>query len=199
MGKVQFIRASRKAWVCQKCNAAINKGDSYYRGEVNFGPTFIRCNKCKLQPWEVTSSDYQREAGRIINTWDQEYSLDESGIEELVSALSSIGDDLEERLDNMPENLQESPNAELLRERMDAVESAISDLECIDFEDLMNEAVEEVWEGPDDDEGEDDEDPTYYDLLDDPDVDDYIKSRLVEVFQDKVRDAVGDALDQMEY
>lgn len=199
MGKVQFIRASRKAWVCQKCNAAINKGDSYYRGEVNFGPTFIRCNKCKLQPWEVTSSDYQREAGRIINTWDQEYSLDESGIEELVSALSSIGDDLEERLDNMPENLQESPNAELLRERMDAVESAISDLECIDFEDLMNEAVEEVWEGPDDDEGEDDEDPTYYDLLDDPDVDDYIKSRLVEVFEDKVRDAVGDALDQMEY
>lgn len=199
MGKVQFIRASRKAWVCQKCNAAINKGDSYYRGEVNFGPTFIRCNKCKLQPWEVTSSDYQREAGRIINTWDREYSLDESGIEELVSALSSIRDDLEERLDNMPENLQESPNAELLRERMDTVESAISDLECIDFEDLMNEAVEEVWDDSEDDEDEDDEDPTYYDLLDDPDVDDYIKSRLVEVFEDKVRDAVGDALDQMEY
>ena len=99
----------------------------------------------------------------------------------------------------MPENLQESPNAELLRERMDAVESAISDLECIDFEDLMEEAVEEVWEGREDDEDEDDEDPTYYDLLDDPDVDDYTKSRLVEVFEDRVRDAVGDALDQMEY
>ena len=107
MGKVNFIRSSRKQWKCQKCGADINKGDSYYRGEVNFGPVFIRCNKCKLQPWEVTTSDWTRSIGEIVNTWQDNYSLDDEGVEQLYSAIEDVQSDVQDRLDNMPEGLQE--------------------------------------------------------------------------------------------
>lgn len=208
MGKVNFIRSSRKQWKCDKCGSDINKGDSYYRGEVNFGPVFIRCNKCKLQSWEVTTSDWTRSIGEIVNTWQDNYSLDDEGVEELYSAIEDVQSDVQDRLDNMPEGLQEGDIGQLLQERIEMCESAMYDLENIDFDELKLNAVEE-WYDPSanidevEDEDFEDEDDDESDWL--PEYDSVIEheeagcDRLVEIYEGYISDAIEEALNYLEY
>jgi predicted Holliday junction resolvase-like endonuclease len=48
--------------------------------------------------------------------------------------MESLKEETESSLENMPESLQSSPTGELLQERIDALGSAISELENIDLE-----------------------------------------------------------------
>jgi vacuolar-type H+-ATPase subunit E/Vma4 len=54
--------------------------------------------------------------------------------EDIQSELENLRDETQESLDNMPDSLQYSPTGELLQERIDAVESAVDEVECIDAE-----------------------------------------------------------------
>ena len=143
MGKVQIIKKSRKENKCRKCGKVIPVGSMYYKGEINFGPTIVRCSECKLESWEVTTSDYTLSVGPIIYHYADNYDMNEDGLDELVSNLEEIRDDLQSRLDNMPESLQYGPTGELLQERIDGLDSAISDLESIDVESLKQDYLDE--------------------------------------------------------
>lgn len=144
MAKVQVIQKSRKENVCRKCGKTIPVGSKYFRGEINFGPTIIRCASCGLQSWEVTTSDYILAVGPIVYNWRDDFDFsDETVAEDIASALESIRDDQQDRLDNMPEQLQDSSTGELLQERIDALESAIDELGYIDVDDLKRDALEE--------------------------------------------------------
>lgn len=141
MGKVTHIQKSRKEHRCNQCGNSIPVGSDYYKGEINFGPTIIRCNKCGLKSWEVTTSDYLLAVGPIVEEWGEHYSLDASGVEDMISELESIRDDVQERLDNMPESLQYGDVGSQLQDRIDGLESAISELEDIYIEDIQSDAV----------------------------------------------------------
>lgn len=69
--------------------------------------------------------------------------MNEDGLTELISNLEEIRDDLQSRLDNMPESLQYGPTGELLQERIDGLDSAIGDLESIDVESLRQDYLDE--------------------------------------------------------
>ena len=135
MGKIYKVEKSRKEYTCGRCRTKIEKGQPYLRGELNFSRPIIRCCKCGLQPWEVTTSDYQLSVGEIVYRWQDNYEVSEEGRDDLVGELESIRDDLQGRLDNMPEGLQEGDTGMMLQDRIDCLESAISELEEIDFED----------------------------------------------------------------
>lgn len=135
MGAITRIKSSRKEWTCGRCRTKIEKGQPYLRGDINFAPPVIRCCKCGLEPWEVTTSDYQLSVGEIVYRWSSNYEANEDGRDSIVSDLESIRDDLQDRLDNMPESLQQGDTGTLLQDRIDSLDSAISDLENIDFED----------------------------------------------------------------
>lgn len=139
MGKVSVIKKSRKEYKCSKCGKVIPTGSTYYKGEINFGPTIVRCSNCKLESWEVTTSDYQLAAGEIVYRWKENYGEAEAAIDNIVSDLQDLADDLEGRLDNMPEGLQEGDIGQLLQERIDTLESVISDLECIDIDSMKDD------------------------------------------------------------
>ena len=143
MGKVQIIKKSRKENRCRKCGNVIPVGSMYYKGEINFGPTIVRCSECKLESWEVTTSDYTLSVGPIIYHYADNYDMSQDGLDELVSNLEEIRDDLQDRLDNMPESLQYGPTGELLQERIDGLDSAISDLESVDVESLKQDYLDE--------------------------------------------------------
>lgn len=149
MGKVNKIKSSRKEFKCNKCNEVIPKGSTYYRGEINFGPTIIRCEKCGLKGYEVTTSDYVMRAGELVEDWSNSYSADESGLDDIISAVEELKDELQERLDNMPEQLQYADTGQLLQERIDGLDSAQSDLESIDIDSLYEDALEEFKSGLD--------------------------------------------------
>lgn len=142
MAKVQVIKKSRKEYKCSKCGEVIPIGSRYYKGEINFGPTIIRCSDCGLKSYEVTTSDWVMNVGQLLDTWSSEYTICEDGVNDIISAIEEIRDEQQDRLDQMPEQLQESSAAgELLSERIDACENAISDLESIDYEDLKNSSL----------------------------------------------------------
>lgn len=142
MAKIKVIHKSRKEYRCSKCSKVIPIGSKYYKGEINFGPTIIRCADCGLKSYEVTTSDWVMNVGQLLDNWSSEYTICEDGVNDIISAIEEIRDDQQDRLDQMPEQLQDSSSAgELLNERIDACESAISDLESIDYEDLKNSAL----------------------------------------------------------
>lgn len=199
MGAVSYIKSSRKVWKCDKCGSIIEKGQPYYRGEINFGPVFIRCKKCRLKPYEVTTSEFKRSIGELLDTWADTYSLDECGIEDLISALEEIRDDQQDRLDNMPEQLQESSSGEILQERIDMLESAIDDLSNIDIDSIKDDAIDNCDELHSDDPDGDSYDIAYDDVLESSNYSSDIKSALVEYFESEVRDQIDSALSNLEY
>lgn len=144
MGKVVKIDKSRKEFRCSKCGEVIPIGSAYYRGELNFAHDIIRCSKCRLQPWEVTTSDYKLSVGNIVYNWRDDFGVSEDVIEQISEELESIRDDLQDRLDNMPEGLQEGDIGQKLQERIDNLETAIDELYNIDVEDIKSEIADVI-------------------------------------------------------
>lgn len=196
MAKVQVIQKSRKEYKCSKCGKVIPLGSKYYKGEINFGPTIIRCSDCKLEAWEVTTSDWQLSTGAIINRWEENYGLSDSTPEEIHDEIESIMDDQQERLDNMPEGLQEGDVGQLIQERIDACEAAMDELDNIDIDSLKADALSEYIS--------DDEDGNY----DDMDYDEVLEklekedpsaaADLVAKFEGLLSDAIVEALNNLE-
>lgn len=148
MGKIQYIQKSRKEHTCGKCRKAIPKGSPYYKGILNFHPDIIRCPQCGLKAYEVTTSDYTRNVGRIVEDWSEDYETAPGVWDDIADALDEIRDEQQERLDNMPEHLQDnSETGQILQERIDALESVIDTLQSCDLEDLLTDAYNELDEG----------------------------------------------------
>ena len=157
MGKIYKIEKSRKEYTCSRCGKKIEKGQPYLRGELNFSKPIIRCPKCGLQHWEVTTSEYQLNVGEIVYRWNENYEVSEDGRDNIISDLEEIKDELQDRLDNMPEGLQQGDTGCLLQARIDSLDGAIYDLESIDFDD----------DNFDDDVDEEDRICAYRDQIDD--------------------------------
>ncbi|MCD8217929.1 MAG: hypothetical protein LUD01_07795 [Clostridiales bacterium] len=143
MGKVQYIKKSRKAYTCGKCRQTIPAGSPYYRGILNFYPPIIRCGDCGLKSYEVTGSEYSRAVGELVENWAETYAIEEGVWESVAEALQEIYDGVEERYENIPEGLKEGSSGELLQERMDELQGAIDELD-FDFEGILSEAVDEL-------------------------------------------------------
>ena len=195
MGKVQVIKKSRKEFKCGKCGRVIPVGSRYYKGEINFGPTIIRCTHCGLESWEVTTSEYQLAVGEIAYRWEENYDLnDESVAENIASDLQEIYDETESKLDNMPESLRDSDTGQLLQERMDNLQSAIDELESIDVDDVKSEVLEECSE----EFGDLGEDDTYDTIICSDKVNAEVKEKLSEVLQEKLTEVIEEALSSLD-
>lgn len=195
MGKVQVIKKSRKEFKCGKCGRVIPVGSRYYKGEINFGPTIIRCTHCGLESWEVTTSEYQLAVGEIAYRWEENYDVsDESVAEDIASALQEIYDETESRLENMPESLQGSDTGQLLQERMDNLELVIGELESVDLDDVKSEVLEEC----SDEFGDLDEDTTYDDIIGSDKVSGEVKEKLKEALQEKMTEIINEELSNLD-
>lgn len=144
MGSITLVKKSRKEYKCRKCGKVIPKGSSYYRGCLNFHPDIIRCTSCRLKSYEVTSSDYVKSVGPIVEDWRDSYSLTQEGVEEMISDLEEIRDEQQDHLDNMPEGLQEADTGMLLQDRIDSLESAIDELQNVDIESIISDAIDDL-------------------------------------------------------
>lgn len=191
MGKVQIIKKSRKEQRCSKCGKVIPVGSRYYKGLLNFHPDINRCTSCGLESWEVTTSDYQLQVGQIVYRWQDTYGVGTNSAEDISSELESIRDELQDKLDNMPEQLQESDSGMLLQERIESLESAIDELENIDIESLQESVLEECYET------EDDEEVDWDELMDDESVDDETKYELSNALDEKISEEIESALSEI--
>lgn len=191
MGKVQVIKKSRKEFKCGKCGRVIPVGSRYYKGEINFGPTIIRCAHCGLESWEVTTSEYQLAVGEIAYRWEENYDLNsDTVIDDIVSDLQEIYDETESRYENIPENLQDSDTGQLLQERMENLESVKDELESIDVDDVKNDVFSEYSEEV----GEEDEDATFDSVVGSDNTSAELKEKLEEKLQEELIERIREAL-----
>lgn len=151
---------ARKEYTCSKRGEVIKKGDEYYRFWLTrFLPLKILCLGCKPKPSEMTTSEFLSNLYAIdedVQGWDIEDMNDASSfIENIVEQLNNLRDETEEKLSNMPDQLQYSPNGELLQGRVDSVQEMADEFEAIDTdideslsdeekEDRKQEILEEI-------------------------------------------------------
>jgi hypothetical protein len=142
MTRAHFVKKAQKDYP----EFGIKKGDSYWHWAFAFGPKY----KSKTQPTrsQLTRSNflstlYSIEDG-ISNAFKECTTSDdlESSMEQLISDIEELRDETQNSLDNMPSQLQDADSGQLLQERIEALESWISDLQSIDLsieDDLSDE------------------------------------------------------------
>ena len=147
MPRVHVVKA-RKDYPDQ----GIKKGDTYYHWTFRnrFGKGTLVRSKERPKPSQLTRSEYLSRVYSLQEQYDSAPDDTESleGIrDEILHELEDIQRELEEKLENMPEGLREnSDSGQLLQERLDNLDNAISELEDIDFdwdEESVRDAVKD--------------------------------------------------------
>ena len=179
MAKIEKPKA-RKEYKCSKCGETIKIGDTYLKGTPFRRSPIIRCTKCGLRSWELSSSDYVQGVGRVCDCWEEDYGCDEDTAQSIADELDTIKDNCQDSLDNMPEGLQEGDTGQLLQERIDQLDDVISELEDIDYEVILEEVNSDT-------EGEGGETEEEY------------LARVTECAKSKLEETINEVLGQLDY
>jgi hypothetical protein len=129
MPRVHKVEKARKNYG----DSGIKKGDTYYWWKFNYGPK-IRSKKYPSRS-QLTRSDFLGTYYDIVDGFSPDIESIEDDVACLIDSLDDLRDDQQERLDAMPEHLQDtSSSGEMLQERIDGLEGWIDSLQNIDFE-----------------------------------------------------------------
>jgi DNA-directed RNA polymerase subunit RPC12/RpoP len=149
-----YTQTARKEYKCGKCGAPILPGETYKKLMGRFIQTRFACQNCKFKRSETTSSEYLSQLWAL----QDDFVIDgEESVESLISELETLRDEQQDKLDNMPEGLQEGDTGQLIQERLDSVDDAINTLESLEWPDEEEARKEIEEEYADDDEDEDEE------------------------------------------
>lgn len=138
-----------------KDKVMIKKGESYWWWKFAFGSKIYSLTKPKRS--QLTRSEFLAWLYDLEDEISEATVSDGDELESLrdgwIDAINSMKDDLEERLSNMPEQLQEVGSGAILTERIEALESWADELEDVD---CSVETVEpsDVYEENEKEEGE---------------------------------------------
>jgi hypothetical protein len=140
---------ARKGYECSKCKALIKKGEHYFRFKLTrFSSVQMRCSLHRPTRQEMTTSDF----------WSQVYDLEDSisnlsaeemesardAIDPILSDIETLRDEQEEKLYNMPDQLQDSDTGQLLQERYDGMQEWYDELDGVDTD--IDEGLAEDYE-----------------------------------------------------
>lgn len=130
------------------------KGETYYVWSFRYGGTHRSTTRPK--PSQLTQSEFLS----TVYTWEenpidceQNWEEVQSAVEERIQEIEELRDETQDKLDNMPEQLQYAPTGELLQNRIDSLEEMISEYEAIsieedsDLEDLNEEINAITYQG----------------------------------------------------
>ena len=121
--------------------SGIKKGEKYYTWKFKFGGR--QRQKQRPLPEQLTQSPYLQEwlpLQREISTFDG--TADD--LENLIEQVRNLAQDQQDKLDNMPEGLQDGHAGETLRERGEECEEIVSTLEDLksQLEEFENEQAD---------------------------------------------------------
>lgn len=144
-----FHRKAGKDYPAQ----GIKKGDMYYTADVMTGPRSSKTIR-SLKPiprGQLTSSEFLSTAYDLSDQLETCDSLDQ--LAEIKQGFEELQSETQDKLDNMPEGLQQGPTGEQLQERIDQLDSLIQELDDAHTE-AENETGSEEDHSDEDGEGE---------------------------------------------
>lgn len=186
MARVNRIEKCRKEQKCSKCGKTIEVGSSYLKATPFHRAPIIRCTDCGLRSWETSGSEYVLSVGQLVEFWEKDYGVSESTTQDLCDELQNIMDTCQESLDNMPYQLQDSDNGQLLQERIDCISDVISELEQIEYDSIKDDYIEN-------------NDITYNEEEDEYRDEDGMTVDIEEAVKDEYSEAINEALSSLEY
>jgi len=152
MARAHFVKKARK----DNPAAGIKTGDSYYWWKFRRGGK--RYSKTHPRPSQLTQSEYLSSAYALqeqiedmkIDPGDLRAAADE--LRNVADEIRNLGQEQEDKIGNMPDSLQDSDSAQLLRGRAEACESLADELHSAasEIEDLDPAGEEEPQELTDD-------------------------------------------------
>jgi hypothetical protein len=130
MPRVTHVKKARKAIP----SAGIEIGDSYYWWKFGFGGK--RISKTYPKQSQLTQSEF------LSTLYDLQERLDEVTMESefeefkqtLMDDIQTLRDETEEKLNNMPDQLQQADTGQLLQDRIDALDQWIGDIDNVETE-----------------------------------------------------------------
>lgn len=188
-----YFQTARKEYTCEKCHKTIGKGQKYFRIEGMYMKPRFRCTDCKPERSELTTSDYLAWLWDLQDHLEERYDFSDPDIaEQIAGDLNDKADELQNQLDNMPEQFQEtSDSAMTLQNRIESLQSAASDIECCEYPDEEDDNFQD-----------DDDEPTF--MLEEDSNDEFFKSLFVKDEQysleevDQIFGAIGYKHDEEE-
>lgn len=167
----------------------IAKGESYYWWQFQNSPK--QYSKTPPRASQLTQSGYLSTLYGISEQIE-DFSADSADelsefVDNIKTELEELRDTTQESLDNMPENLQYSPTAELLQERVDALEVAINEFDGLelDYEEKDEEELEELVA---EDKGIDTEDENWKEEITEEEIDEKRQELESEWVQEKLEE-----------
>lgn len=136
-------KAAKPQGECEKCGAAIKKGDAYRWWKFRFSAKHVVCMApdCTPKANDLTQSEYTMRcndfsdelAALLTNYRDPEGLPDMEGLaselESFAESVREFGEEQQSKLDNMPDSLQQSETGQLLEERAGNMEQAADTLD----------------------------------------------------------------------
>lgn len=124
MPKVNHVKA-RKDYP----EAGVKKGDMYYTWNLMTGPRSSRTFRQKTPPRrsQLTTSEFLQTIYDIEDELQNADGPDEAN--DLKDRLETLRDETQEKLDGMPDSLQNGPTGEQLQQRIDGCDSAVNELD----------------------------------------------------------------------
>lgn len=132
----------------------IAKGDEYYYVKVKTGPRSSRVMRSKtpFKRSQLTQSDY---LGQLYDWEDDKAAISSmDDAQGFADTIRSLGEEQDEKFNNMPEGLQQGDSGQMLEARRDACEQAATEIEEIisewesakeDHESAVEEFDEDEW------------------------------------------------------
>jgi uncharacterized protein YukE len=130
MPRVHFVKKARKAIK----EAGVKKGDSYYWWKFRFGGK--RVSKTPPKASQLTQSEF---LGNMHAHQEDVDSFSASSVEDIDSVagqlrdkaeeIRELGNECEEKYNNMPDSLQQGPTGELLQTRTEQCENIATELD----------------------------------------------------------------------
>lgn len=121
----------------------IAKGEMYYYVKIKTGPRTSRemRSKTPFKRSALTQSDY---LAQLYDWEDSKAEIsDMDSAQQFADDIRALGEEQDEKFNNMPEGLQQGDSGQMLEERRDACEQAASDIEEIISE---WESAKDEWE-----------------------------------------------------
>ena len=128
MPQVHFVKKARKDQP-----GGIKAGDSYFwwkfrRGGKHYSKTHPRPSQLTQSEYLSTALAFQEQVENLnIDPSDPQAAADE--LRSVAEEIRNLGEEQDGKIDNMPESLQSSETADLLRGRAEACESLADELE----------------------------------------------------------------------
>lgn len=163
MPRVTTVAKARKSpGECGKCGSKIKKGHGYRWWKFRYGGRRVRCmeSACSPKPSDLTQSEFYGNLYGIQEDVDAAIEAFRAGggASELAGALNDaaerlreLGQECQDKFDNMPDGLQQGDTGQLLEQRVegceekaDELDSAASEAESITDESTDDEREEAV-------------------------------------------------------